>query len=389
MSANADLLFHYQDALIPLTENLPLDEKLDYLRGLINQRHPVVSRIATALYDAENDSVKTFIHSSDKAPFTHYEARLSETASLRDIVHLGRPRVVHDLGIFANGRKEHSKRLIQHGFGSSYTLPLNSKGRFFGFLFFNSDRTHAFSDEVLAFLSPFAHLLSQTVIQEIIEMRTLQAAVATIREVTCHRDNETGQHLQRMARFARLIGQELANRLALSDEYVEYIYIFAPLHDVGKVAIPDHILLKPGKLTREEYDIMKTHTEKGREIVEAMLRNFGLESFKHATILRNIVEDHHESLDGSGYMRRLGREEIPLEARIVAVADVFDALTSKRPYKERWTNQAGFDFLQEFSGKRFDPDCVDALIHNRERVEAIQRQFPDGSPAFGPNGSIC
>jgi len=122
---------------------------------------------------------------------------------------------------------------------------------------------------------------------------------------------------------------------------------------------------------------MKSHVEKGAHIIDLMTEDFGIDRVPHAGILRNVVAYHHEAWDGSGYPMGLKGEEIPLEARITSVADVFDALTSKRPYKDAWTNQQALDFLAEQSGKKFYSPCVDALTSNLGLIEVIQQQFAE------------
>jgi len=213
------------------------------------------------------------------------------------------------------------------------------------------------------------------VMRELDTVRMMQAAVKVIRSVSSARDEETGAHLARMARYARLIAAKLAERRKLSDEFVEFVFQFAPLHDLGKVAVPDAILLKPGRLTPEEFEVMKTHVARGVQIVDLMMQDFGLRSLPHFEMLRNIVAYHHEALDGSGYPYALSGDAIPLEARIAAVADVFDALTSARPYKAAWTNEEALDLLRSQAGAKFDPDCVAALADNMDMVREIQSRF--------------
>ena len=162
---------------------------------------------------------------------------------------------------------------------------------------------------------------------------------------------------------------------------MEKIFLFAPLHDVGKIGIPDEILRKPGRLTEEEFEIMKTHTRLGREIVDSLVANFGLGDLPDIESLRNIATYHHEALNGSGYPLGLVESEIPLEARIIAVADVFDALTNQRPYKRAWNNDEAFVALQQLAGLKLDRDCVAAMLNRRAEVEEIQQKFRDD-----PNG---
>jgi HD-GYP domain-containing protein (c-di-GMP phosphodiesterase class II) len=151
--------------------------------------------------------------------------------------------------------------------------------------------------------------------------------------------------------------------------------MFSPLHDIGKIAIPDHILLKPGRLTEDELRVMRTHPLRGQEIIMNLISNFGLENVEHLDMLRNIAMYHHEAVNGRGYPEGKAGADIPLEARIVAVADVFDALTSHRPYKDAWTNEQAFATLRQWAGHQLDRDCVEALLSQQEAVETIQRQI--------------
>jgi HD-GYP domain-containing protein (c-di-GMP phosphodiesterase class II) len=134
-------------------------------------------------------------------------------------------------------------------------------------------------------------------------------------------------------------------------------------------------LLKPGKLTADEFEIMKTHVRAGLDIVESIASGFHVGAGQHVEVLRNIVLYHHEAYDGSGYLSGRSGGDIPLEARIVAVADVFDALTTRRCYKDAWSNDEAFALLRKLAGRRFDLDCVGALIANRARIEAVQQHF--------------
>jgi HD-GYP domain-containing protein (c-di-GMP phosphodiesterase class II) len=191
------------------------------------------------------------------------------------------------------------------------------------------------------------------------------------------RDPETGGHLDRMAEFSRIIARELAaeGKHAFDDEYIERIYLYAPLHDLGKIGIPDRVLLKLGKLTQAETETMRTHSRKGVEMIDQMIENFGLRHFESIDVLRNIAHYHHEAIDGTGYPVGLKGEAVPIEARIIAVADVFDALTSRRPYKSPWSNDEAFSMLGRLAGTQLDRDCVEALVLNGERVKKIQDRF--------------
>jgi len=180
------------------------------------------------------------------------------------------------------------------------------------------------------------------------------------------RDPETGAHIQRMAHYSHLI----AGRLGLSAEDRTLILQAAPMHDVGKIGIPDYILLKPGKLTPEEFEVMKSHSRLGFELLN------GSESVV-LQAAASIAIAHHEKLDGSGYPYGLAGDAIPLFGRIVAVADVFDALTSERPYKKAWEFDSAIDFLRQGAGRHFDPACIEAFLACRDDVLVIRARFQD------------
>jgi len=215
------------------------------------------------------------------------------------------------------------------------------------------------------------------IIKELSTIKALAAALKTTGKIAHIRDPETGSHLDRMSRYSRLIASALADKYGLKDDYIEHVFMFSPLHDIGKIGIPDEILMKPGKLDQEEMEIMKSHAVKGREIVDEILNNFGLDGIEYVDVLRNIAAYHLEAIKGTGYPSGKSGQDIPLEARIIAVADVFDALTSQRPYKEAWTNESAFEWLKQLAGEKLDLDCVNALLDNIDEVEKIQQRFKE------------
>ncbi|MEZ5541696.1 MAG: response regulator [Pseudomonadota bacterium] len=181
-----------------------------------------------------------------------------------------------------------------------------------------------------------------------------------------YRDEETGNHIIRMAKYSRIIAEELG----LSRDEAEVIEMAAPMHDIGKIGIRDDILLKPGKLTPEEFEVMKTHTIIGYEILKDSPSKF----LQMGGI---IALGHHEKYDGSGYPYGKKGDEIPIEARIVAVADVFDALVSERPYKNAWSTSAALEYMQSHRGRHFDPQVLDAFNKQIDAVSKIQGLLPD------------
>ncbi|HEY9163272.1 MAG TPA: HD-GYP domain-containing protein [Magnetovibrio sp.] len=360
---------------VMLTDDL-LTERLKRIHNDVKEMLPSINRISVALYDLETDVLKTFINSTDDgSPLVHYQAELTKVESLRDLA-LGRvPRTINDLTELAKGDSEHTRKILAKGYLSSHTVPIIHNEQFHGFVFFNASKRDYFSDAAVHKIGVYAQLVGLLCITEFNAIRTLQAAVKTAREISQYRDEETGTHLVRMANFSRLIALEMAQSHDLNDEFIEFLFHFAPLHDIGKIAIPDVILLKEGKLSDEERTIMKTHVSKGVEIVDKLINGFKMEKLPNIAMLKNIVHCHHEAMDGSGYPQGLTGDAIPLEARIVSVADVFDALTSKRPYKNAWSNEETFAFLEKNCPNVFDGECVAALRRCIVKVEEIQKRF--------------
>ena len=370
----------HHDVLKDLNQHIPLRDKLIAAHKSISKIFPFIVRIAVTIYDPETTMLKTYVHSSgDDNPLDHYQARLDDAPSLKEILKKGLPRVANNLLTFEDGEHEHTRRIGRGGYAASYTLPMFNDGVFFGFIFFNSNEKDVFTEKVLCQVDIYGHMISLTVLNELTAINTLTAAVKTTGSITHARDPETGSHLDRMSRYSRLIATELADKYHLDDTYIEHIFMFSPLHDIGKIAIPDSILLKPSTLDNNEKVIMKTHARKGREMIDELLENFGLKNIAYKNVLRNIAEFHHEAVNGEGYPSGIKGDEIPLEARIVAVADIFDALTSVRPYKEAWSNEKAIQTLKKLSGETLDQDCVNALISNIEKIEEIQKQFSENS----------
>lgn len=371
-------LFDHIDPLETLNRKVSLSDKLDNLRITLLDHFPFIDRIAVTVYDPDTDMLKTLaFSSSDSSPLMHYQAKLQEAHSLVEILQKKRPRVVNDLSLFDSGSHDYTQRLAEYGYGASYTQPIFHEDQFYGFVFYNSFQKQVFQERVLGELDMCSHLIMLLVVNEWAHIRTLAATVRSALNITHQRDPETGSHITRMAHYARIIAVELAQEMDFNDQFIENIFLFSPLHDVGKIGIPDHILLKPGKLTEAEFEIMKTHANKGRKIIDDLLANYNLGQIQHIRMLRNIVEFHHEAMNGSGYPLGLKSGAIPIEARIVAVADVFDAITSPRAYKRSWSNDEAFLMLQRLAGIKLDSQCVEALVKNHQSVEEIQRHFKE------------
>lgn len=212
-------------------------------------------------------------------------------------------------------------------------------------------------------------------LEEMVEQRTHKLwetqleVVQKLGRAAEYRDNETGAHILRMSHTSALLAKSMGCR----DDFAKLILYASPMHDIGKIAIPDHILLKPGKLTPGEWEIMKSHTTIGASILQG----------SHSGLMKlasEISMHHHEKWDGSGYPDGMEKDAIPLSCRIIAVADVFDALVSDRPYKKAWPVKEAQEFIHENSGRHFDPDVVEIFIRVFDEIIAIKERYKDPVP---------
>ena len=358
----------------------PLNTRLEKLHKQVREYFPFVVRIAVALYDSRTDDIKTFLYSpGEGSPLRHYATKLASATWLDDLRRSRRPRVIDDMDPSILGDQYHSRRISAANFRSSYTVPVFDEVEFLGFVFFDSDQPQAFTERVTRQLDLFVRIISLMIENALQSVAVLTGGLQLLREISRFRDDETASHLSRMSYYSELIARHIAPAIGRGDDWVQYVRLFAPLHDIGKLATPDAILFKPEALTDSEFEVMKRHAPKGAEILVAMIEYLSLEQVPHIQGLLHIARHHHERWDGKGYPDGLAGEQIPAEARIIKVADVFDALTSKRCYKPLWQVERAEAYLREGAGTQFDPACVDGLLGRREQVLGIMKRFADES----------
>jgi putative two-component system response regulator len=227
-------------------------------------------------------------------------------------------------------------------------------------------------------VSPQELLLRVNVAKRILSLGSRHVAVFMMAKLAESRDSDTGQHLERMRHYSWMLAKRLAPEFPeVTPEFIDNIYHTSPLHDIGKVGIPDSILLKPGRLSDEEFEAMKAHTTMGGETLSAAVRQYPETSY--FTMARDIALTHHENYDGSGYPQGMRGDEIPLSGRIVAVADVYDALTSRRPYKRAFDHcEAKGIMLQR--QRHFDPLVLAAFLEAEQRFIAVRETMGDAEP---------
>ena len=378
------------------TETLELTEKintydsftdtLDYIYKSFSHFLPY-SYIGIALLENSNPvkvlasyGISEVSHKGLAEALIGYEVLLSET-SLGQIMTLKEPRIINDFEAYFENRpiKKYSQILLDHNVKASITLPLEANGKPIGFIFFSSDRKNVYQKKHIEYLKILSNSIALSFQKNIFVDDLVYSSVLALAKLSEARDEDTGDHLVRMSRYVSIIAKKLKENPKYKDivtnSYIAELVKFSPMHDIGKVGIPDYILLKPGKLTKEEFDIMKTHTIYGANVLmeaEENVKNRGRSLFSMGI---EIAQNHHEKYDGSGYPNGISGEDIPLCARIVTVADVFDALLSKRPYKEPFTLEATLKIILDGQGKHFDPDVVDALLESLDELLIIKDQF--------------
>lgn len=305
---------------------------------------------------------------------------IAET-SLGKVIETGEPRIINNLEEYTNGKpyKIYNKIILNAGIRASITLPLKFNNKPIGIIFFSSDRENVYTDDHAKFLQTIANSIAIAFQKNIFIDELLYSSILALAKLAESRDEDTGDHLQRMKTYSRSIAQflyeESKYKNEITSEFINNIEKFSPLHDIGKVGIRDSILLKPAKLTPEEFEDMKHHALYGGQVLRAadenMVKN-GKSVFKLGI---EIAEGHHEKWNGTGYPYGKSGEEIPLSARIVAVADVFDALTSRRPYKEPFSVQTAYEIILQGSGAHFDPEIVRVFVKNKDRIIKIYNDF--------------
>lgn len=347
-------------------------------------------RIGVALIDVEEKTIRAE-RACSRFPvklYNGYTLPLKKT-SLPEVIRRGKPRLINDLKEYLDQHpsSESTRLILEEGMRSSITLPLRVDDRPLGALFFSSQEVDAYGWQHVEFLELAAGSIAPVLEKGILIGDLILSATLGFAKLVTFRDYETGEHLRRIRRYASTLAKTMATRSPydqkIDEVFVRDIYTFSPLHDIGKVGIPDSILLKPGKLTQEEFEIMKGHTLIGAQALseaEKEARRLSYPLFQQAI---DIAAYHHERYDGTGYPAGLAGTKIPLCARIVAVADVFDALTSSRPYKPAYSFDESVEVVVAARGTHFEPGIIECFLSCVEEFRVIYEAFREPVPSLG------
>lgn len=381
VKSQINAMFYKINNLFSLIDNMNNNYTFTEMLNFINQTFSVYipyNYIGVALIENDKKRIKAAYGVSDGTieglpeKLVGKSVALKETSLLK-LLEKGEARIINDLREYTRNKevKFYNKVIMDAGIKASVTLPLRVMKEPVGVIFFSSSKANVYNESHLKFLKLLVSSIEGSFQQNIFISNLLYSSILALATLAEARDEDTGEHLDRMKVYAKTITELLYNKgdyvEEIDFEFLENIERFSPLHDIGKVGIPDSILLKPGKLTKEEFEIMKEHTTYGAKVLRIAEENIAKYDKHLFGMGIEIAESHQEKWDGSGYPYGKKGLEIPLSARIVAVADVFDALTSKRPYKKAFSFEESFDIILSESGTHFDPVIVTCLNENKRK----------------------
>lgn len=360
------------DVVFEINNTSSFPETLEYIFSAFKEYIPY-SYIGVAVYKDFQPEIIVASYGVSDGSYPNLPGRLVgyeievEKTSLQDIQENGQPRIINDLEAYSLNRRVrmYTRIILEEGIRSSITLPLMINNRPLGFIFFSSKEKEIYRPEHAEFLSTIGSAIALSFDKNIFANDLVYSSILALAKLAESRDEDTGDHLERMKRYTGLLLKCLKDdrkyEAVLTSQYMQDIERFSPMHDIGKVSVRDDVLLKPGRLTFEEFEHMKTHTVYGAAVMAEAERNIRRSGRSLFTVGMEIAESHHERWDGAGYPKGLQGESIPLSARVVALADVLDALTSKRPYKKAYTFEESAQIILESSGTQFDPDIIDTF----------------------------
>ncbi|MDF2699800.1 MAG: metal dependent phosphohydrolase [Haloplasmataceae bacterium] len=367
-----------------ISEETSFDGTLNYIYTSFSQFIPY-SHIGIALLRDNGDTIEASYGISDPTIEDKFHDLLGlkanlKSTSLGNIINKGDIRVINDLEDYSKNKVSNYNQIIKSaGIKSSITLPLKINNKPVGVIFFSSIDKNIYTKQHISFLETLSSSIAISFSKNIFIDELIYSTILALAKMAESRDEETGDHLDRMKNYAvkitEFLQQDNLFTKTINLSFIKNIEKFSPMHDIGKVGIRDGILLKPGKLTYEEFEEMKKHTIYGAEVLRAAENNIAKNNISIFKFGIEIVESHHEKWDGSGYPNSKKGEEIPLSARIVAVADVLDALTSKRPYKVPFSFEESFNMIIEGKGKHFDPIIIESFISHKEDIYKLYKSF--------------
>ncbi|MGF1748934.1 HD-GYP domain-containing protein [Vibrio cionasavignyae] len=368
----------YTNCISTTNRALSCRNGIDELFESLKISYPLLSRLCVTVTHSdylENFHVIDSQHTGDRYDVVSMAS--SSCLSLMQIIENEEIRIVSDLAELPNNERVRKLRSLGHQ--SSLTIGIKLNQTEGALLFFNSTQPGYFENGALhSDLLFVKEVIFSLLCHDKNKHQMLLQALKLALSISHKRDPETADHLHRMGLYSKLLAELLAKSQPINHRFIQWIELYAPFHDIGKYRIPDEILFSTKRFTAKERSIMNQHVHYGVDIIDDVLTTIDAVHSTSAEIefLKNIILCHHERYDGQGYPLNLAHTAIPLEARIVSIADVFDALLSKRAYKPAWPIEKTKQYIAMQTGKAFDPMVVDTLVTNFAQFEAIYRQHP-------------
>lgn len=346
----------------------------------VRQSYPCLGRISLVTIDG--DCLSTY-HTEDIAPsdqsLEFEEIVIRQGSSIEQIISQSQYRIINNINQLPENR--HVQMLKTSGYVSSLAYPVVHHDKVISIIFFNSKTPHLFQhNEIKKDFFYVAQIIATLQILVFERQSHFDKLLTIALKIGHERDPETAQHLVRIGRYSEALARLLTkHKPEITTEFIHRIKCYAPFHDIGKYRIPDDVLFSTNTFSSAERAIMNKHTIYGEEIIANVVDMADLTNIpsEEVTFLKNIIRHHHEAFDGTGHPDGLSNVHIPLEARIVTLADVFDALLTKRPYKDPWTLDEVIEFVKTKSGYLFDPLCVQVLLENLDEMMTIRQTFAD------------
>jgi HD-GYP domain-containing protein (c-di-GMP phosphodiesterase class II) len=359
-----------------------LNSHIADVHSRIRQKIPAIDRISFALYDSKTKVLKTYADSTLAGePLVHYEFPLENVPSLKACAECKTDRLVHQAESDLKKESGHSQWLARQGFNSSLASPTYYHDDLIGFIFINSKQVDVFDTETTHELYPYIDCIKAAASVEYELIHTIIDAANFLLEKNPRHLKQSQDHKERMFHYTQIITKGVAEVYQLNDEFIDNISQFSRFHDIGKLTLPPSLLTTPCKLAHIDKEKVTQHIDKGVDIIDKLIAQTDYPNHSCLTILREIVAYHHEYMDGTGYPFGLQSADIPISARIITVANIFDALTSHRPYKQAQSVlYALLDLEKMVQQGKLDRHCVNALRYEQQHLNQIIRQYPEMDP---------
>ncbi|WP_456295780.1 HD domain-containing protein [Vibrio sp. AK197] len=357
-----------------------LNTQLQRLKSRMQAHLPELDRVSFALFDQQHKVLKTYADSAFwSLRQAHYEAPMNELPALMHCALQKENRIIDDLASLPSSK--HVEMLLSYGYRSSAAIPCYEKDCFKGFIFLNSRTVNVFSEHSIELLMPYINMIKFSVVSENDIVHLIASTARQLFDEANLGLKDSQAHKERIGYYTKLIASYIADDYGFDDETVEHLSLFAQFHDIGKVRLPEQLICQHCQLDEVERAQMRDYIQHGMDIVDDILDSFGFPQHPSIMLLTEIMAYHQEYLDGSGYPKGLCGEQIPISARIVTTANVFDALTAHRPYRQAWSIPHAMLELEKMVNQgKLDRQCVNALREHQYDISVERDKYPEYDP---------